>query len=76
MAQLNDFNTGWWNCLFSFAAELLRCDRYDAIRIVKTVLVEAGVTDDELVGILAMSDRMGMPEPVYDCLDKIYLDKL
>lgn len=74
MAKTEDFDAGWWNCLFSFAAELLRCNRYEAEQIIRTVMIEAGVTDDELVGVLAKSDQMGMPESVYDCLDSIYLD--
>lgn len=74
MAKSKDFDAGWWNCLFSFAAELLRCDRHGAERIIKTVMIEAGVTDDELVGILAESDAMGIPDQVYDCLDNMYLD--
>lgn len=71
MAKTEDFDAGWWNCLFSFAAELLRCNRCEAERIIRTVMIEAGVTDDELVGVLAKSDQMGMPESVYDCLDSI-----
>ena len=74
MTKSEDFNAGWWNCLFSFAAELLRCDRHGAARTIKTVMKEAGVTDDELVGVLAMSDRMGIPEQVYDGLTNMYLD--
>jgi hypothetical protein len=74
MTKLEDFDAGWWNCLFSFAAELLCCDRYKAEQIIKTVMKDAGVTDDELVGVLAKSDEMGMPEQVYDCLDNMYLD--
>ena len=74
MTKSEDFNAGWWNCLVSFAAELLRCDRHGASRTLKTVMKEAGVTGDELVGILAKSDEIGMPEQVYDCLDNMYLD--
>lgn len=74
MTKSEDFNAGWWNCLVSFAAELLRCDRHGAARIIKTVMKEAGVTDDELVGVLAKSNEIGMPEQVYDCLDNMYLD--
>ena len=74
MSRTDEFDAGWWNCLISFAAELLRCDRTGADRIIKTVMKEAGVTDDELVGVLAKSEEIGMPEQVYDCLVHMYLD--
>lgn len=74
MEKSKNFNEGWWNCLILFAAELLRRDHRGAIRIIETVMQEAGVTNDELVDVLAESDEIEMPEQVYDCLYDMYLD--
>lgn len=46
MASKGTFNQGWWNCFWSFAAELLSVDRF-ADRICIRVLEGAGITRKE-----------------------------
>ena len=46
MAKKGTFNQGWWNCFWSFAAELLSSDKFaDGICI--SVLEGAGITRKE-----------------------------
>lgn len=40
------FNTGWWNCFYTFAAELLS-QNPNATDICKNVLKAAGITERE-----------------------------
>lgn len=45
------FNQGWWNCFESFAAEILKTDRYGGSAC-RHVLEDAGITKREAMAWL------------------------
>lgn len=71
MNKSKEFNEGWWNCLFSFAQELVGMNRCITEQIVQSVIIAAGVSDDELNEVLDNAQSLGMPEEVYELLEDL-----
>lgn len=50
------FNQGWWNCFESFAAEILKTDKYGG-NACRHVLEDAGITKREAMAWLNKTDH-------------------